>query len=132
MRAMAAGFLIIGLMLLGGGVAYGFAPVSVASGTSCGSAFAKSGGEFDGLTDSGEEACTQARTAHLPAAVGLIVAGVVALVGALVIEMRQPIPTKPLPASAADPVTAPNEPTEGDPAGPAPQTPPWGLYGSKG
>lgn len=81
-RNMVAGFVIVGLMLIGAGLSLGFVPVSVASGTSCGSAFSAADPAFDGLTDTGEQACTQLRTSHRPAAVALLVAGGIALLGA--------------------------------------------------
>jgi hypothetical protein len=116
MKTMAAAFLIVGLMLLGGGVAYGFVPVSVADGTACGSAFSKSGSTFDGLSDTGEEACAQARTSHRPGAVALLAAGGISLIGALILFMSAPLDTEST-TTVAEPDEA-REPASPEPSGP--------------
>ncbi|HVW43303.1 MAG TPA: hypothetical protein VHC18_18335 [Amycolatopsis sp.] len=117
MKAMAAAFLIVGLMLLGGGVAYGFVPVSVADGTACGSAFAKSSSTFDGLSDTGDELCAQARTAHRPGAVALLAAGGISLIGALILFMSAPLDVEPV-GPATEPSDEPSAPTSPEPSGP--------------
>jgi len=82
-------FALFSFMLLVAGLALGLMPVSVASGTSCGSAFIASNPSSDNLTDTGEQLCAEARTSHRPAAVALLVAGGVGMLGALSIGMER-------------------------------------------
>lgn len=68
----------LGMMLLVSGGTYGLITVTVVSGTSCGSAFVGSSDAFS-LTESGDDACAQARSDRQARAWSLIAPGVVGM-----------------------------------------------------
>lgn len=80
MRRVAAGLIVVALMLGAGGLAYGLMPLVVSARASCGSAFA---GDVSRLSGHGRDLCAVARSARQGVAVSLLVAGGVGVAFAL-------------------------------------------------
>jgi len=96
-RGIAIVFAYVSLLLLGAGVAYGFAGVNVTPGDSCGNAFHASGsGSF---SSTGDEACAQARSERKPMTAALITAGL--LGGLCAVAAALTVPTKPVKVAAS-------------------------------
>jgi hypothetical protein len=73
MKKIAAVIALLGTMLLTGGFAYGMVSVSLADGSTCGSAL--SGDSSGDLTDVGDGSCAAARSDRFAVALALLVAG---------------------------------------------------------